>query len=224
MASLQGFNANNVEPGAPMGPMPKGDYLAIITESERKPNSQNTGEIIKLVFRVVQECEYKGRQIFENFNIVNQNPVAQKIAYEQLAKVCLAVGKPEPGTTEALHNIPMIVSVVNDKPNQDGDIYNKIRDWKHHKLTRNQTPQQPNNHQQYNDPRQPQGNQQPSNPQQPGNGYNQGAQGPGGYGDYNHQPQEEYGQGQPGMAPRPGYVNPDHGHHPNGGQPGYNGQ
>ena len=44
MASLNGFNANEVDPAADFEAVPPGEYTAIITESETKPTKAGRSE------------------------------------------------------------------------------------------------------------------------------------------------------------------------------------
>ncbi len=60
MASLNGFNAEEVEPAAKFDPIPAGRYQAIITDSEQKPTKAGTGHYLQLTFQI-QEGTYKGR-------------------------------------------------------------------------------------------------------------------------------------------------------------------
>ena len=42
------FNANDVDPKKAFAPLPAGDYMALITESEMKTTNAGTGEYLKL--------------------------------------------------------------------------------------------------------------------------------------------------------------------------------
>ena len=54
MAKLQNFNANDVEPASDFEAIPAGKYLAVITDSEVKPNKSGTGTYLQLTFQVVE--------------------------------------------------------------------------------------------------------------------------------------------------------------------------
>jgi hypothetical protein len=126
MASLQGFNASNVEPAPEFDPIPAGKYLAAITESELKPTSSGAGEYLQLTFQVLDGPQ-KGRCVWARLNLVNANATTVQIARQQLASVCRAVGILEPGDSRALHNIPLVIG-VKLKPRKDtGEIVNEIR-------------------------------------------------------------------------------------------------
>ena len=47
MANLRGFNANNVDPTTEFEPVPSGKYLAVIIDSEEKPNKAGTGTYLQ---------------------------------------------------------------------------------------------------------------------------------------------------------------------------------
>jgi hypothetical protein len=63
MASLQGFNANDVDPSTEYEPIPSGKYLAMIIESETKPTKSGKGSYLQLTFQVL-EGDYKNRIVW----------------------------------------------------------------------------------------------------------------------------------------------------------------
>jgi len=91
-------------------PIPAGDYIAMVVESEIKTTSKKNGKYIKLKFRI-EEGEFKGRFIWTNLNIINPNPVAVEIAQKELATLCRAVGKAVIQDTQELHGIPIRMKV-----------------------------------------------------------------------------------------------------------------
>ena len=119
MAHL-GFNAAAIEPdtGPSKGILPKGVYVVICEKSEVKATKKGTGHILALTF-VVQEGEYKKRKIFDNINIQNENPVAQRIGQQHLAAFCHAVGIGQLDNSYQLHGIPVEVE-VGIQPAKDG--------------------------------------------------------------------------------------------------------
>jgi len=54
MVSLSDFDANQVEPTTPFEPVPAGKYLAVIAESQMKPNKARTGEFLELTFQIIE--------------------------------------------------------------------------------------------------------------------------------------------------------------------------
>lgn len=91
-------------------PIPTGDYLARIVESDIKDTNKKNGKYIKLKFEIM-EGEFKGRFIWTNLNIINPNPVAVEIAQKELATICRAVGKAVIQDTQELHGIPLKMKV-----------------------------------------------------------------------------------------------------------------
>ncbi len=91
-------------------PIPKGDYLAKVVESDVKVTKAKTGKYIKFKFEILQG-EFKGRFIWTNMNIVNPNPVTVDIAQKELATLCRAVGKAVIQDTQELHGIPLLLKV-----------------------------------------------------------------------------------------------------------------
>ena len=113
------FNAYDVEPASEFTPLPNGQYVAVISESEVKAAKTGNGRYLGLTF-VIIEGEYTNRKVWTRLNIVNKNPDAQRIANGHLSSICRAVGVMRPGDSSELHNIPLRVTVV-CKPRGDGN-------------------------------------------------------------------------------------------------------
>ncbi len=105
------FNAAQVEPDKGRGdPLPAGWYIVAMTKSEMKPTLSGTGAYLACEFSVL-DGQHKGRKIFTNFNLRNDNQQAQEIAYKQFSAVCHAIGHLQVGDTTELHNKPLKVRV-----------------------------------------------------------------------------------------------------------------
>lgn len=91
-------------------PIPAGEYLAMVVESEVKVTKKKDGEYISLKFKIM-EGKYKGRFIWSNLNIINPNPVAVEIAQSELATLCRACGKAVIQDTSELHGVPIKMKV-----------------------------------------------------------------------------------------------------------------
>lgn len=128
MATLQGFNANDVEPATDFEAIPAGKYLAVITESEVKPNKSGTGSYLQLTFQVI-EGEYKNRFLWARLNLDNPNATAVKIARGELSAICRAVGVMAPGDSVELHDLPLVISVKCKKRADTGEITNEIKGY-----------------------------------------------------------------------------------------------
>jgi hypothetical protein len=110
MANLD-FDANNVEPSAPMTPIPPDQYEAMITESEMKATAAGTGQRLAMTWTIT-DGEFKGRKVWSNLNLDNPNATAVEIARKDLSAICHAVGKLRVSDSAELHNIPCIIHVI----------------------------------------------------------------------------------------------------------------
>jgi hypothetical protein len=126
MASLNGFNAAEVEPSKGFDPLPVGKYLAAIVDSDMKTTSAGTGEYLKLTFEVM-DGEFKGRKLFANLNLDNPSDEAVGIARAELSAICRAVGVLAPQDSVELHNVPVVLKVGHEKRKDTGEIQNRIK-------------------------------------------------------------------------------------------------
>lgn len=88
------FDASSVTPQAPMSsePLPAGIYTVEITNSEVKELKTGNGSGLSLEFTVIDPAPYARRKVWTNLNIQHTNEQAERIAKEQLASLCYAVG------------------------------------------------------------------------------------------------------------------------------------
>ena len=128
MASLNGFNASDVEPASDFEAIAPGQYTAIITESENKPNKAGTGSYLQFTFQIV-DGEHKGRLLWARLNIENRSQTAVKIARGQLSALCRAVGVLQPRDSIELHNIPLTIKVGVKKREDTGEMTNEIKGY-----------------------------------------------------------------------------------------------
>ena len=75
---------------AEFGPLPYGWYSARITSAEMKFTKAGDGKYISVSFRLPTQ----NRMMWNNYNWENKNPQAVSIGKEQLAELCVAIGKP----------------------------------------------------------------------------------------------------------------------------------
>ena len=127
MAHLN-FDASNVDPAVGFDPVPAGKYVAVITESEKKPTKAGTGEYLQLTFQVI-EGEFKGRLLWARLNLDNPSAMAVKIARAELSAICRAVNVMAPKDSLELHNLPLTISVGCKKREDTGDITNEIKGY-----------------------------------------------------------------------------------------------
>jgi hypothetical protein len=113
------FDASQHEPfESNFEPLPAGWYKVSIQKDEVKPNKNNNGTILAFNYGVL-DGKYQNRKLFDNLNIKNINPTAEKIAYQKLSAISRAVGKMQWKLSEELHNIPFWI-LVKVKPAKDG--------------------------------------------------------------------------------------------------------
>jgi hypothetical protein len=79
--------------------------------SETKATKAGTGSYLKLEIDIV-EGPHKGRKLFDNLNLENQNKQAEDIAKATLANICRAVGVLHPKDSSELHMKPMSIMVT----------------------------------------------------------------------------------------------------------------
>ena len=124
MGNLGNFNANDYEP-IDFEPLPKGDYVAAITDSEVKLTKAGNGKGLNLEWTVL-EGECQNRKIFQWINLENPNEKAAEIGLRELAAVCQAVGVTEPGDSSELHDKPCVIKVRICPATDDYDETNEI--------------------------------------------------------------------------------------------------
>lgn len=128
MPTLNGFNANEVDPNFGFEPIPAAKYLAEITESEMKPTKNGGGQYLQLTFQIL-EGEYKGRLVWARLNLNNQNATTVKIARSELSAVCRAVAVIAPKDSLELHNLPLVINVGHKKRQDTGELTNVIKGY-----------------------------------------------------------------------------------------------
>lgn len=121
------FDASQVNPTIAYEPIPAGTYLAHIVETDVKP-TQSGGQYLKTVFEVL-EGPFKGRKIFNNLNIQNNNANTQKWALADLSAICHATGNIQLTDTSALHYKPMKIKVTISPPKGDFEASNRIKGY-----------------------------------------------------------------------------------------------
>lgn len=111
MAHLGGtFDATQVDPSRDVEPIPSGEYLVHIIDSDMKPTKNGTGQYLELAYEVA-EGPYKGRKLWARLNLVNQNSKAVEIAQRDLSAICHATGQMQVTDSQQLHYKPHVVRV-----------------------------------------------------------------------------------------------------------------
>jgi len=101
-------------PKSDYDPLPKGEYMAMVTESQMKVTKAGTGEYLALTMQII-EGKYADRKIWENLNLHNPNEVAEKIARANLKAIAEACGFAELDDTDQLNDIPFILVLDIDR-------------------------------------------------------------------------------------------------------------
>lgn len=101
-------------PKSDYDPLPKGEYMAIVTESQMKITKAGTGEYLALIMQII-EGKHSGRKIWENLNLHNPNEVAETIARANLKAISEACGFAELDDTDQLNDIPFILVLDIDR-------------------------------------------------------------------------------------------------------------
>lgn len=108
MALLQ-FNAAQVEPQkSNFDPLPAGNYVAQVVESDIKPTK--SGQALNLTFEVLDGA-HRNRKVWARLNIKNDSAKAQEIAQAQLSALCHAIGVINLTDTQQLHAKPVRIRV-----------------------------------------------------------------------------------------------------------------
>lgn len=133
MANIN-VDLTNTEAAKPLEVIPPQWVVAAIDASEVKPtkkaqdaiaypsaeNAANRNDCLLQFTLKILEGEHKGRLLWTRLNIRNANEVAQRIAEEELAAICDAVGHPRKVVDSVtLHGKPMRVK-VDVEPAKDG--------------------------------------------------------------------------------------------------------
>lgn len=139
MATLQGFDAREVEPITTFEAIPSGQYLAAITDSEMKLTKNGRGRYLELTFTIL-EGEHKNRVLWARLNLENPNATAVKIARSELSTICRAVGVMTPQDSAELHNLPLLIEVKCKKRTDTDEIVNEIKGYAR-KTSGDQAPQ-----------------------------------------------------------------------------------
>lgn len=117
MASLN-FKASNIqfeERTSPShGPLPAGEYEVMIVKSDTKATKAGNGSYLELEMHVISG-DHTGRRHWERLNLDNPSLQTVKIAEEQLARLCVALGLDEVNDSEELHDKPFVAEFGIDK-------------------------------------------------------------------------------------------------------------
>lgn len=111
MASLDGFDASQVEPDAGFPVLPAGEYEVVIIDSKMDTTKKGDGKILKLTLQIISGPS-QNKKLFDQLNWMNPNEVAQRIGRASLSAICRAVDVRTPKDTAELHMKPLRASVI----------------------------------------------------------------------------------------------------------------
>lgn len=131
MALIGNFNAANVAPSQDIGPIPAGEYVAQITDSDMKPTKRGDGHYAELAYEITAG-EFKGRKVWVRLNLDNPNQQAVDIAQKQLSAICHATGVMQINDTNQLHYKPHVIRVEYVKADgiKSQKDSNEVKAWK----------------------------------------------------------------------------------------------
>jgi len=118
------FDASTV-PEQSFEPLPAGDYLVWITESDI-PNDKEGNQKVAVTMEVLEPQQYANRKLWDSYTLENQqNPKWAETGRQILATLCRAIGVMSPRETEEMHEIPFHVRIEVDTWT-DGSLHNKV--------------------------------------------------------------------------------------------------
>jgi len=89
--------------------IPDGDYLAVIDSVEGKPTKDGQGQYAELSVRITAG-EHQGTTFIDRLNLINNNEMAVRIAFQALADICRAIGLSEtPTDLKVLAGKPLVI-------------------------------------------------------------------------------------------------------------------
>jgi len=122
------FNAAEVEPATPFETLPKGKYLAIISDSDLKDAASGAGQYLQFEYTVV-DGEHQGRKLWSRHNIQHTNKTAEEIGRRELSAICHATGVLHITDSAELHDKPLVLDVGIEKRKDTGEDTNRIKGY-----------------------------------------------------------------------------------------------
>lgn len=128
MASIGGNYDPEAEPSAGYTPLPAGEYTLEIIESEYTATSMGTGMVLKCKAQVVGG-DHDGRPFYLNYNLENQNDMAQEIGQRDFAGLRRATGVLAPDDSEELHFKSFGVKIGIKARKDTGELENVVKEY-----------------------------------------------------------------------------------------------
>lgn len=102
MASLNGAYDPDASLPSDREPIPAGNYPIELTESDIVPTKNGKGQLFKYTTQV-SDGEQKGRLVYGQMNLQNENPQAQEIGQSEFAALRTLTGVMSPDDTQDFH-------------------------------------------------------------------------------------------------------------------------
>lgn len=116
------------QPQRTYGPVPEGVYEVTINGAELKNTKSGTGKYLAIRYDVVNG-DHKGRVLWGNMTMRNQNLDAERIGRLQFGELLQAIGKSEVEDTDELIGASLKVKVVIKDSEQYGPS-NEVKGWR----------------------------------------------------------------------------------------------
>jgi hypothetical protein len=128
MADLGDFDASQVDTTDTFAPLPAGEYVAAIVESDWKDTKSGTGRYLKLTLEIL-EGEHAGRRVWDMLNLENSNQTAVDIARKSLAGICHALGIMIPRDSSTLHDKPLRIKLAVQAASGGYEASNRVKGY-----------------------------------------------------------------------------------------------
>lgn len=126
MVDLSSFDSDAVEATkSDFEPLPAGQYLVAMIDSDMKKTKAGTGEYLELTWEVL-DGEFTGRRLWDRLNLVNSNETAVKIANGTLKQICEATGIKRPKDSGEFYGKPLMAKVKIVQRKDTGEMKNEI--------------------------------------------------------------------------------------------------
>lgn len=102
-------------------PFPPGEYEMMVVRSANKATKSGSGSYLELEMHCIAG-PLAGRRHWERLNLNNPSHQTVKIAQEQLARLCVALGLDEVSDSEELHDRPFIAEMGIDKKDSSKNV------------------------------------------------------------------------------------------------------
>lgn len=107
--------------------IPTNDYIGMIISEEKKVNNEETGEYLLFTFRIL-EGEFKGYTLYDYLSFWGDSEWKIDKAWERFNTICYYVNKQGVTDTKLVHNIPILLKVVQYKDDKNEER-NRIKTY-----------------------------------------------------------------------------------------------